>query len=319
MLNMKTLFVTGPVYDKHIVSIISIMLKMLRNNKPRPDSKCYIVTANYLTELYNGTFLYHQFDLSRSNQYDMNGWMDKIRSCKGNWNNIRCLVVNSIKNIELAKEPNRLPFSKKYVNGITFASFFEGPYSYNGLISCNFINFINEPKMCYNHSIDTKIENVKKDVLDSIKRPAEIFANKYFTVKRQQLSFWYSMKDWSRWMRLFKRTFPSIYGEFISSCEEGNMFIDFKNYLINILTIKQGESFIMEETNFQLSRRDSDKLEGYIRTWFRARIESGAFSVLKNLPKYIDSYYTDESFSIELDSEESVQQKPVLELTDIIF
>lgn len=316
---MESLFITGPVYDKHVVSIINLMLTRLRNNHPKQDSKCYQNTAVYIQELYDGVFLRHRFDETSFNQFNMQGYQDIIKSCKGDWLKIKQVINKAIDNLELSRSDKYLPLNKKYVENITFATFFEAYSftSFNGEINCNFIKYINEPKFSYEYFSELRIQKLKSQVSDSIGIPAQIFASKYFKSTRQLSFFWNAMVDWTRWLNQFKKTFPQIYSEFISVCDEGNPFIDFKNFLLRFIEYKQGESGIVEETNFLLSRNNSGELEGSVRSWLNAGMNSSKFSVLKQLPKSITQYYTNESFVKTSQITKLKEEKQVIELEDI--
>lgn len=68
---MEPLFETGPSYNKHAESIVKYMLSKLKNNNPKKDSKCYIRTIGFVTEIYEGRFLINkQFDSSKDKQFN---------------------------------------------------------------------------------------------------------------------------------------------------------------------------------------------------------------------------------------------------------
>lgn len=302
---MEALFSTGPVYDPHVIGIIKYMLSRLKNNHPRPDSKVYIKNANYIKELYEGRFHTHVFNTSRKD-YNYTDVFLKIRNCSGNWQNVRNLIVSVLDNIELSKDKQYLPFNKKFIETITFSTFFEY-FDINAKesgMNSNFLNYINPPLKSRIYASAFTISKLKENVLKSILPFAEKISNSYF--KDSNLSFWYNMEDLSRWLKKMKEAFPSEYGEFIISCKNGNPLEDFMNYLT-----KGGN--IIQPFFFQLSLKGSDRIEGRFSGWLNDGIRSGKFSSLKNLPKSIECYYTDENFEKR---KKEPKKKEVVDLDD---
>ena len=309
------LFDEGIKYDPHVTSIINQMLMHLKNNKPKPESPVYARNAAFIKELYDGTFLRHNFVYSRINQYNMENVNERVKSVRGSWGKVRTIVLNSLEHYELAKNKDRMPFNKKFVEDISFANFFEGSVRFNidGIFDSNFMKFVNEPKMSHDYNSSITISKIKDNVMPLIIDEAESFCKKYFKTIPQKLSFWYEMEDWTRWLRLFHKTFPNVYGEFISSCEDGNPFKDFKKFLIDRLKWKEGENPIINVYYFKLTRFDGDRLDGMFKEWLRSGIDRNKFNILKTLPKSIDCYYTDESFSKPIEKVE----KKVVDIEDI--
>ena len=302
-------------YDPHVVSIINQMLLHLKNNKPKPESPVYARNAFFIKELFDGTFLRHNFVYSRINQYNMDNVNEKVKAVKGSWGLVRNLVMTSLNNYELAKNKDRMPFNKKFLEEISFANFFEGSIRFNpnGCFDSNFMKFVNEPKMSYAYNSDITINKIKETVHPLLKEEGENFCKKYFKMKHQQLSFWYEMEDWTRWLKCFRKAFPNIYGEFISTCEDGNPFKDFKKFLLKRLKWKEGDNPVINVYYFKLTRYDSDMLDGMFKEWLKNGIDTNKFNSLKQLPKSINNYYTDESFSKPVEKVE----KKVIEVEDI--
>ncbi len=302
-------------YDPHVVGIINQMLFHLRNNKPKQDSPVYARNASFIQELYNGTFIRHNFVYSRINQFNMENVNDKVKAVKGSWSKVRNLVIDSLEHYELAKSKDRMPFNKKFLDDITFATFFEGSIRFNpnGCFDSNFMKFVNEPKMSHDYNSEFTIKKIKENINALILDEAEKFSKKYFKMKHIQLSFWYEMEDWSRWLRCFRKNYPNIYGEFISSCEDGNPFKDFKKFLLNKLKLREGDNPVMNVYYFKLTKYDSFMLDGMFKEWLKNGIGTNKFNSLKQLPKSIDNYYTDGSFSKPV---EKVMKK-VIDINDI--
>ena len=316
---MDSLFAVGPVYDKHLVSIIKLMLTKLKNNHPKPDSKVYVRNANYLLELYNGIFNKHNFNLTRKD-YNYDKCFEEIKKCKGDWGYLRNLILQSISNIELAKSRDYMPFNKAYIDGITFATFFEhfDINSYQSGMDSNFVNFINPPKKCYEYTSSLTIEKLKAECLPSICECAKKIAQEHFnSSKANELSFWYDIEDLCRWIKNMKKTFPKEYSEFTLNCKNGNVLEDFNCYLMNCLNMKQGDKSIVMPNYYRLAFQGESVLGYYFLGWLRNGIEQGKFAAFKNLPESINHYYTDESFKTIKKTVK--KKKEVIDEEDIIF
>lgn len=295
---MIALFDVGPSYDPFVVGIINAMLLRLKNNKPKPESDVYARNAQYIHELYDGTFLRHLFRYSNENQYNLEGVEDKVKECKGSWQAVRDLVLTSIEHYETAKGKDYMPFNKKFLNGISFANFFEGSMRFNpdGAFDSNFMKFINEPKKSYSYNSSQAIQKIKDELPSSLVVPAEKFAKKYFKMVSMELNFWYYLEDWNRWIKDFRKAFPETSSEFFLACEDGNMFTDFSQFLIDRLKRKSGDNPVVNAYYFKMTIGDSEILSGMFKDWLVSGMNKGKFAMLKNLPDSIDKYYSDESF-----------------------
>ena len=314
---MEPLFSTEPTIDKHITGIITQMLNVLSNNNPKKDSKCYLRCVKYVSELYEGTFLLNKkFDTSRDRQFDMSDVFAKINQCKHDWGKVREIVLGSLKHLEEAKKPEKMPWNKNYLNSITFSRFFSNGYSQDGLVDCPFVHLVNPPKDSYAYTSDITIKKLKDNTVALIREPAERFCKKYFKIKSYQLSFWYDMEDWSRWFMLVKRNLPDAYSELLICCKNGNPFDDFVDYLMSVLKMKEGDHPVVNHWYFQLAYQDKEELDGYFKQWLRNGIDKGRFKFLKKLPRSINTYYTDESFRKKAVVE---KKKEVVEMEDIVW
>ena len=315
---MTPLFETGPSIDKHIENILSIILSRLPNNNPKKESKCYLKAVNYVNEIYTGIFTKNKrFDNSKDNQFNIDNNFQKINDCTNDWCKVRDIIVSALDNLEESKKPEKLPWNKKYINDISFAKFFCNGYNELGEIDSPFLHFVNPPKGSYIYKSDITITKLKENINSLIKEPAEKFCKKYFKAKNHQLCFRYDIGDWTRWLEQFKKTFPTVYFEFLNGCDNGNPFIDFQNYLLFVLKQKEGEHPVINHWYFKLTYNDGTELDGYFKQWLRAGIDRGKFNVLKQLPKCIDKYYTNVSFISE--STKTEKKKEVIELEDFVF
>ena len=315
---MQTLFDVGPKIDKHIESILSLMLDKLPNNNPSKDSNCYLEAANFINEIYTGMFLKkHQFDFSKDNQYNTDGNMNKIREACGDWIKVRSLILNAINNLEISKDKNKLPWNKKYINSITFAKFFDyGKTNASGLMDSPFLKFINEPKDCYAYTSDLTIDKLKQQTSSLFRNGAEKFSKKYFKEKSLELSFWYNMIEWTEWFKRMKKYLPQFYSEFMSECEN-DPFKDYTDFLVKFLKSKEGDNISPQPYHFRLVKNGESHLSGLFMVWIRNGIETNKFEILKHLPRSIDTYYAEDSFVYNNLKEK--KEKEVIDAEDIFI
>ena len=314
---MNSLFETGPLIDKHIEAIIKIILTRLPNNNPKKDSKCYLRTANFINELYLGTFLRNnRFDKSKDSQFNVDNIFDIIQSCNSDWNKIKTLVVQVLDNIETAKRPEKLPWNKKYVNEISFAKFFDNGYNQDGEIDSPFLHFVNEPKDSLAYRSDITIGKIKEVLPVHLKNAAEKICKKYFKMKSYQLSFWYNMEEWNEWLNNLRNAFPNIYSEFVANCKDSNPLADFQEYLITSLKKSEGEYPSVNHWYYSITNSEKVQLNGFFKGWLQDGIRKNKFSALKQLPQSIDKYVTKESF--ETNKQVKKVEKKTVDFEDII-
>ena len=127
-------------------------------------------------------------------------------------------------------------------------------------------------------------------------------------MKNYQLSFWYDMEDWTRWFKLLKENLPSTYNEFLICCKNGNPFDDFTDYLLFVLKEKEGSCPVINHWYFKLTYQDGTELDGYFKQWLRSGMDKGKFAFLKNLPKSINMYYTEDSFKKKITVEKKTKE-----------
>ena len=294
---MKPLFDDTPQFDPHVVSILNYMLSHLRNNSPKPTSNVYLRNASYVKEIYDGTFIQHGFEYSNQNEYNLDGILEKVRDCKHSWQKTRDIIIASITHFEMAKEKDCMPLNKKYLETVTFGTFFEGyiKFNPNGYLDSNFMKFVNEPKKSFAYFANLSMNKIKSETPEPIKSSAENFSKKWFKIPNVALSFWNNISDFSRWLKKFKSSFPKVYSEFLLACIDGDPFKDLSTYILNSLQNKQGQKPILNAYYFKLSG-ESGQLEGMFRNWLRDGITNGKFNCLNKLPKSIVEYCSDESF-----------------------
>lgn len=309
------LFDLGPVYDPHLKSIMKLLLSRLKNKNPSTDSKVYMKNAAFVQEIYDGKFLHRQFDMTRKD-FDYKDSFEKIRNCKGNWTEVRNVILTSLNNLDLSKKKEYLPFNKDYVNSISFSTFFEcfNIKNHSQGMESHFLNYINPPIMLHTYAEKSTIVKLKKECLPSLVPVAEKISSRHFK-DSDELSFWYNILDMSVWLRNFKNTFPDVYNEFIMNCEKGNPLEDFYKYLVSYLKSKHGDGIIVQSIYFKKNQIGYHRLGFQFLGWLRNGIERNKFSMLKNLPKSIDNYCDEDSFVIEKIKKEKKAEK-VKEVVD---
>ena len=153
-------------------------------------------------------------------------------------------------NLELAKKKEYLPFSKKFVESITFSTFFDCFDVKAQGMSSMFLNLINPPNKIAAYTSKLTIEKLKNECSKFLVPVGEKICMRHFK-ESDELSFWYNILEISQWLSNFKKTFPDVYNEFIINCEQGNPLQDFYKYLTNYLKYKQGENVIVQAIYFK--------------------------------------------------------------------
>lgn len=315
---MPALFDIGPKCDPHETALVKFLLSKLRNNHPKVDSKTYARNAKFIREIYEGKFLLNKTFVTSRKDYNYEGSFEKIRACKGSWQKTKDLIVEVLENIETAKDKTYLPFNKRYIETITFATFFE-----HFDVKCtepgtnsNFLNFVNPPLKCSEYSCNLATEKLKKECPSGLKPLAEEICSTRFKGPTESLRFWRCISDWSEWLSAFKKSFPKTFSEFCLNCKQGSPFVDYWSWL----QIKLEQRKALPQTyNFQLSLIDSDHLGLEFLSWLRQGISSGKFAMLKNLPKPIDFYRFSEHFEADVSPKPKKAKKEVVDAEEIIF
>ena len=313
---METLFAAGPSYDPHLKSVMSLLLSRLRNNNPKPESKAWSRNAGFLMEIYEGRFLSKPFDTSRKD-YDYQGSFDKIRAAKGSWQAVRSLVVQALDNIELAKDFSYMPFNKKFVESITFSTFFEHRERdcFSPGVHSNFVNFVNPPLKKSDYSNDSRAEKLKASCVSFFGKGAAAVCSEHFSARSDRLRFWEDMAEWKEWLSAFKAAYPEIYSEFAINCAGGSPFEDYWNWLAKKLA-NSGRS--VRPYHFQLSAAGSERLGLDFLDWLEGGVRSGKFAALRGLPRPVALYRFPESFGKAAKSAPP-KEKEVVDADDFIF
>ena len=311
---MQALFETGPVYDPHARSIVRLMLSRLRNNNPREDSKVYMKAIGYVTEIYDGTFLHRAFSVGRAD-YNYDGAFEKVRSCKGSWQEVRSSIITAMDNLEVAKDDRYLPYNKKFIESVTFSSFFELPDLKGGVTSM-YVSLQNPPRKKAEKAYASRIADVRKNVIPAVASVADDVCEKYFSEGADGFQFWCAVEDFSRWLRKFKEVFPQVHGEFVLGCKDGNPMADLSSFVAEHSGRRYGDGTAPKPYFFRLTLPGRDKLGGMFLDWLQDGISRGKFACLKSLPKPVADYCEDSDFVGE-----SVSGRPVsvVDLDTIIF
>ena len=313
---MEALFSVGRTYPTEIVNIMNAMTSKLRHGKNIEDTKCYEKNVEWVQKIYDGTFLQNQFLFQNESQYNLNGYVDVVRNCKGDWNKVLNVIEQSVNNLEMAKQPQYVPYNKTYLESITFSNFFEifsrGKY---GEINSPFLYFVNPPKLVSDYCSEYKLTDLKLLCDNKIAVEADKFCNKYFKGGREKRWFWKDIIDFSRWFSCLKENYPNIYSEMLSMCNDSNPFVDFKNYVVNLAKNNQGDNFVLSTFDFKIE--NGGFISGKFRQWLTSGIKSGKFDMLKYLDKPVVQYYSDESF--KKSSEVKPNDKQVIDADDLVI
>ena len=306
---MNALFDDQPALDRRISSILSSMLASLPNNKPKPQSPCYLKAASWVSKIYGGTFLTSaSFDEGRPGDFDFNGVYKAVREAAGSWNAVRSLVLSSLSHLEEAKKPERMPFNKKWVSGISFASFFVSGWSPDGKADSPFLKFVNETPLAVDRNSEALAMKIKRSVIPLLKADAESIGKRWKSPS-ESLLFWKQIENWSGWASLMSKAFPSVWGDFIVSCDKGRPLVDFMNWMD-----RKGKA--VTPWTFKNCYKDETVLGGMFWAWLSEGMAGGKFACFKSLPGDLRSYWTKESFETK---KSSPKPKATLELDQIVF
>lgn len=158
-----------PIYSVQADSIARLILKRypqyFRNRIPevgRTPTKTYVSLCHTITDIYNGQFidsrkypLGERFKNSKS--FKIDGWKKKLSEVKGDWNKTKQLIFGALKNFELMHEPDRLPYSKLYLQNNLNLWFYD---SWGSDPQSQFIQCLFEPEQISKHNSELKADRI---------------------------------------------------------------------------------------------------------------------------------------------------------------
>lgn len=205
-------------------------------------TKLYIGICNKISDIYNGTFYKSRFyPLSEkfltNKQFNIDGWREKLKEVKGDWNKTRKLILNSLKNFVLMHEENRMPFNKDYLQTNLNLWFYDN-ISNRDEPQSQFILSLFEPEFTTKYKSELKADKIFENLNDTAKRSG----NKLFELNENMPSglFWEKVKDMIEWGKLAFRMEPNIQYWFSSPSELPSLFADYceeKQISISINTL----------------------------------------------------------------------------------
>lgn len=125
-----------------------------------------------IQDIYNGNFNSRYYPLLdnflNSKQFDVSGYQDKLKEVKGDWNKVRKLLFDSIKNFQLMFEENRMPFKKSYLQN-NLSLWLYDPYSIKGEGQSQFIQSLKEPELQSKQLSENKADRIYEELSDNAK------------------------------------------------------------------------------------------------------------------------------------------------------
>lgn len=183
---------------------------IFRNKIPeegQKPTKTYISICHKIEDIYNGHFLssrYYNFDeaVFNNKQFDTEGWDEKLKAVRGDWNKVKALIFNAVENFALMFKDDRMPFKKDFlVFNLNEWFHSENPNSKN---QSQFIQSLNEPQIQKSKlGIDKAkniVANLKKKSPIAYKAGHEL--NQLLPLNASELSAWTFITDIIKWGKL---------------------------------------------------------------------------------------------------------------------
>lgn len=170
-------------------------------------TKTYISICHKIEDIYNGHFLssrYYNFDetVFNNKQFDTEGWCEKLKAVRGDWNKVKALIFNAVENFVLMYEENRMPFKKDWLtNNLSEWFHSENPNSRN---QSQFIQSLNKPQIQKSKLGMDKAKNIVADLKK--KSPVSYYAghelNELLPANANELTAWQFITDIIKWGKL---------------------------------------------------------------------------------------------------------------------
>ena len=209
--NMSALFDDGSVKKGFTVEAENLVKEILNENQnifttriPQnyTSSKTYCKCCRLVQDLWNGTFAssrenQNNYKIGDSKWFNTDGWREKIKAVKGDWDKVRELLKQAVANYKLMFEPENMPFNKDNLpksfekwlyDSFTFG--FDNPISY-------FVLSLNEP----NKTVKQLSENKADKIYDELPAKVKKYGNELFDMSSGGYSgtFWENIKNMVEW------------------------------------------------------------------------------------------------------------------------
>lgn len=292
-------------FTRENLAIVDLMATRLKNKtEVKRTMKCYHKTCVYVRQLYEGTFL-HKNHISQkfSKDYPLETVPEAIMAARGDWTKVRALIVRSLDNLKLSKHGEYYPRNKTYIEGITFSNFFETNYDSEGMV-CQFYHSVCTPyqnsEVYYAAVLERGAIALRKMGFDKTADYALAYAVRRYENLKDRKQYMEAVVAMSEWLTGMREAFPNLYSELKDSLKDGNLLIDFTDWLEISLQRKQGDNFIVSPIFFGLKLYDGYKLTGYFESYCHNRLYRIAPTAMRELPKNISLYYNRDTWLLHV-------------------
>lgn len=221
LLENEELNISKPKYCRQADSIARrILIKypnIFTTKYPKENeapTKTYIRLCNKITDIYNGNFInsrIYNFDenVFNNKQFITEGWREKIKLVKGDWNKVKVLIFNAIDNFILMFNENRMPMRKDYLtNNLSDWFFSDNP---NNKGQSQFIQSLNEPQIMKQKLGEDKARKIVEEL--KIKSPVSYIAghklNQLLPANASELTAWQFIQEIIKWGKLLWQYEPN--------------------------------------------------------------------------------------------------------------
>lgn len=191
-----------------------------------------------IQDIHDGNFNSRKYPLSdkflNSKQFNISNYQKTLKEVKGDWNKVRNLLLNSVKNFQLMFDEDRMPFRKDYLQNNLNLWLYD-PFSNRDEPQSQFIQSFNEPATTGKQLSENKADKIFGD-LSSV---AQEGGNRLFNLAPRGTpsgSFWENVKKMTEWSNLafefdsnirYWLSSPSeILHEFADYCESNNITVN---------------------------------------------------------------------------------------------
>ena len=170
-------------------------------------TKTYIRLCRKIEDIYNGRFIssrYYDFDenVFKNKQFVTEGWKDKIKEVKNDWNKVKVLIFNAVENFCKMYDENKMPLKKDYLtNNLNDWFFSDNP---NSKGQSQFIQSLNEPMEIKQKLGLDKAKGIVEEMKE--KSPVSYFAghelNELLPQNANEAAAWNYIQEIIKWGKL---------------------------------------------------------------------------------------------------------------------
>ena len=170
-------------------------------------TKTYIRLCRKIEDIYNGHFIssrFYSFDenVFKNKQFITDGWKDKIKEVKGDWNKVKVLIFAAVENFVKMNDEDRMPLKKDYLtNSLNDWFFSDNP---NSKGQSQFIQSLNEPMVIKQKLGLDKAKTIVQELKE--KSPVSYYAghelNELLPQNANEAAAWTYIQEIIKWGKL---------------------------------------------------------------------------------------------------------------------